>query len=354
MINHRINILIIIILLLVCTLPVSAAILNVTDIYSQNFDTIIIESGSVNSYTLDLQTGSYVMGGNGGFGGGGAGGRGDSTSTGVIKDYRSRVMGKQVIHYTYENVKLNFQYERVDGTKITGYILLIPSNSNIFSGDKIVHINENNFNSSIPYARAPVLNILYSSNMQAFSVLDPGTMQQYFTIAERVGGTGVSIYSWDNSTVANIPVTDMTKNPIYKLSFTSTSPFTLTTYAISIEDFTKSLGKAIDTGVCTGNYWYCLLDWIFSPLKNAINELSKFAGDVKGFYDGTYAIAAFIFSAQIIVGMTAFYTAIAILLSIEDSDDLFKAFGSFWRREMKLFRFYMEIFRAIKDMIKWW
>ena len=343
-----------IVLLAVCVVPASSVVLNGTDIFAANSgQTIIIYSGEVTSYMLNLQTGNFIQGGIGGFGGGGAGGRGSPDPvTGVVKDYRSSVMAQQVIKYNYEYEKLNFEYERVDGTKITGYILLTPSSNPVF-GERLIHINENNFNSTMSYPRTPILNTLYTMDLYTVVVVDPTTEQQYFKIDQRASPI-YSFTSWDNATVANIPVSDMTKNPIYKCNFYSTKIFTITTYAESLDDYTKNLEDAIGTGVCEGNYWYCLLEWIFSPLRNAINDLSTLAGYVKGFYDGTFALAGFIFSVKIFIGLNAFYTAIAIILSIEDSDDLFKAFGKFISYERKLLRFYMEIFKAIKNIIKWW
>jgi len=327
-----------IVLLSVCTVPASAVILNVSEVFAgTSAQTMIISPASdVMTYTLDLPKGSVI----------------EDSNYFTIDNYKDKVIGKQVIRYLHENSKLNFEYNRVDGTKITGFIILIPLTST--AGVRTIHINENNFNSSLPYVRAPFIDALYAGDLYTTIVVDPGTRQQYFTIGEMVGGTGGSFTSWDNATVANIPITDIIKNPITKCYFISLNHFDITTYAVAINDYSKSLDKAIGTGVCEGNYWFCLLEWLFVPLQNAINNLSEFAGKTAQFLNNLRILSIFIFSGVIIIGMSAFYTAIAILLSIEDSDDLFKAFGKFISYERKLLRFYMEIFKAIKVIIKWW
>lgn len=104
----------------------------------------------------------------------------------------------------------------------------------------------------------------------------------------------------------------------------------------------------------------------------AAGDVGCWLGKVWGFFASIIATAAtiaaialnllptilnitnFILAGQVFLGFNVLYFAFAVLLSIEDSDDIFNAFGKVFRRMMKLWRFYMEVFRWIKDLIKWW
>jgi len=62
-------------------------------------------------------------------------------------------------------------------------------------------------------------------------------------------------------------------------------------------------------------------------------------------------IIVFIFAAQVFLVLIAAYTIIALALSFYDSTDLFKSIGKFWHYEMKLFRFFMELYTWIVKLI---
>ncbi len=353
--KHYIPHLIVVILLLILVIPVSADNINASSVIARlSTEAITIDSGWASTYSLDLQTGGFFAGGFGGFGGGGAGGRADAVNTGTNKDYQGRVVAQQIITYEKENAVMTWKYYRISGEVISGTITLVPDSGIAFGGTRTIYINENAFTTTDRYTRIPVFNTVTAASLYMVVVVDPATKQEYFTLTTGLGGNAGTQVKWDNSTYANMPLnTHIIADPIYKCEFSAPNQqFNILTYAVKLQDFTTSYKDAI-AAPSTSNP-LSFLGWLLQPLQDAVNRFVEFGKLAAGFFTGAYALAAFIFAGTIIIGVSAFYTAIALLLSIEDSDDIFKAFGRFWRYEMKLFRFYMEIFKAIKELIKWW
>ena len=102
-----------------------------------------------------------------------------------------------------------------------------------------------------------------------------------------------------------------------------------------------------------GDVW-CWLGKIYGFFASIIATAATIAAIALNLLPAILNITNFILAGQIFLGFNMLYLAFAVLLSIEDSDDIFKAFGQIFRRMMKLWRFYMEVFRWIKDLIKWW
>lgn len=342
-------------ILLILVAPVSALTLNASSVISRlSTQAITIDSGWATSYKLDLQTGGYFAGGFGGFGGGGAGGRADAINTGVEKDYQGRVIAQQIISYNKENEILNFKYYRVSGNTFSGTIQLVPDNGIAFGGTRTIYINENAFTATDRYMRVPFINSVTAASLNMVVVVDPGTTLEYFTLSTGLGGNAGTQTKWDNATTANVPLTThIIADPIYKCEFSASSQqFNILTYAVKLQDFTTSYRDAINAPDPTNPLSF--LGWLLQPLEDAVTKFVEFGKLAAGFFTGAYALAAFIFAGTIILGFSAFYTAIAIMLALESSDDIFVAPAKFWRYEMKLFRFYMEIFKSIKELIKWW
>jgi hypothetical protein len=65
------------------------------------------------------------------------------------------------------------------------------------------------------------------------------------------------------------------------------------------------------------------------------------------------AIAAFIFSLEILAGLIVLYTLINIVECLGEHNPK-KAFSRFIKNEMLLFSGFMKIFGWIKEMIVWW
>lgn len=140
-------------------------------------------------------------------------------------------------------------------------------------------------------------------------------------------------------------------NPVIKFSVTSNSNNDIGgTYAFG----QITALKASELKPSAGREPLGSTDDLISMIVGVYTKLTQLAINLFDFINIFSLIFYFIFAGEIFIGMNAFYIAIAILLSIEDSDDLFKAFGNFYKRMMKLFRFYMELFRAMKDTLKWW
>ena len=98
----------------------------------------------------------------------------------------------------------------------------------------------------------------------------------------------------------------------------------------------------------------CWLGKVWGFFASIIATAATIAAIALGLLPTILNITNFILAGQVFLGFNVLYFAFAVLLSIEDSDDIFKTFGQIFRRMMKLWRFYMEVFRWIKDLIKWW
>lgn len=162
----------------------------------------------------------------------------------------------------------------------------------------------------------------------------------------------------DDSTASFAIIDSPVANPIASVTQSVNSGGSLQVTYLSIPaaelsyDSRKTIESAASGGVTT-SLPESLLRILDSILKT-LTELSNILGKTVGFLNITTAFFVFLTASEIFVGINVLYIAIAILLSIEDSDDIFRAYGQFHRRMMKLFRFYMELFRGLKDIIKWW
>ena len=351
--NLRILFVVIAVITLI-VVPSSAYMLNGSVIESrQTLNSITIESGLTDKFELDLITGGY-FGGFGGFGGGGAGGRSGSGSSGTDPSYQGRVIAAQNIQFWKENSILNLMYTRMDGNTITATILLTPDSDAALGGTRTVTITNNGFVATDRYYRIPYVGPVTTVGLNMGVVVDGISQQEYFVLSNGINfitQSGAS-FKWDNETNANMPIYGITTTPIYKCRIDSQQEFTVTTLAVKMSDYLVSYQDALNAP--PADSWFAWLGWLFNPLRDAINALTSFISKIKIFFNTAEAFLFFIFAGEIFIGMNAFYIAIAILLSIEDSDDLFKAFGNFYKRMMKLFRFYMELFKAMKNILKWW
>jgi hypothetical protein len=343
-------------IMLCCVSLASAVTLNATEVAtSAILQYTITNSGDVNPYVLDLQEGT-AWGGGGGFGGGGAGGRGVPTTLNLA--YTGHVLAKQTITFSTENCLLNFQYTRIGEDTITGWILLTPDGGYLpLSGTETIHITNNGFETTERYLRSPIGGVKYDPVViHEYTVVDAGTGQQYFTM-----GSWTSVPSkWDNATYANIPISDITRSPIYKISFddvASTDTFIITSYSVKGTDYAQSLVNALagsNATVCGIGGVFLPIAPLLCPFMEDFNLIGTFLSGVAGFVSLMLNLGTYIFLGEFFLGINVFYMSIAIVLSIEDSDDMFWSFRKFMRYMLALKRFYMELFSDLKKLILPW
>lgn len=340
--------LLIFVVLIAAMAPVSAVMLNGSTVITTNAYALdALGSGDTSTYTVDTFTGS-IFGGAGGFGSGGAGGRDTNTF-----DY-GRVIAYQIITFNKENSPLAFTYTFADGSRVSGTIRLAATSTT--TGTRTIYIDNTGMSYQDTYVRIPVVNTVFTTPVTAVAILDAGSNMQYFALVPwgvpSSGWTG----KWDDSVVANVPLSkSVLSNPIQKSSLsTNGATFSAATFLTTISDYADSYTAATQTFVSDTDDWYGLkkiihsFDWLFNPIAAFLTTFGNMSGFIASFSGAVFGILEF--AGKVFVGFSAFYTAIAMVLSIANSSDLFVAWGKFYRYEMKLFRFYMELIRAVKTM----
>jgi hypothetical protein len=341
-------------LIMLCCIPLaSAQTLNATEIAtSAILQYTTTDSGAVNPYTINLQEGT-AWGGGGGFGGGGAGGRSDKSL-----GYTGHVVARQTITFYTENCLLNFEYTRVGEDIISGWILLTPDGGYLpMEGTETIHINNNGFESTERYLRSPIGGVTYDPIViHEYTIVDAGTGQQYFTM-----GSWTNVPStWNNGTYANIPISDITTAPVYKVALynvASSDTFNVKTYSVKGSDYSQSLINALagpNATVCGIGGIFLPVAPILFPFKEDFDLIGAFISGVIGFVKLALDLGTWLFIGEFFLGINVFYMSIAIVLSIEDSDDLFWSFRKFSRYMLALKRFYMELYKDLKTLVLPW
>jgi hypothetical protein len=165
-------------------------------------------------------------------------------------------------------------------------------------------------------------------------------------------------YEFDDASAAyTIISTRLSVNPVSSVQVYTLSggSFTITGTAVSTINYEAAETEAesakqtwLDTlGLGT---LQDLLDAVYSTLTTLTGVLAG----VAGLLSILSQFSTLLFLSGLFAGFNALYVAFAILLAIEDSDDIFRAFGSFMRKMRHLLRFYTEIYTTIKNLIKWW
>jgi hypothetical protein len=216
------------------------------------------------------------------------------------------------------------------------------------------HVSVNGTSSTIPYTMWIPWSGSNAPELQTRFIYSNQTKNWYLYTGIQ-GGTGNPL---DTSSEAYAIVSRPGLNPIASVSQGINSGGTLqATYlsvlAAELNSDTQKTQDIAGEGTTTTTWPEALL-LVLSRIKDAILSLGGILGQAVGLLNITTIFFLLFTSAQVFLGINLFYMSIAILLSIEDSDDIFRAFGSFMRRMMKLFRFYMELFMALKEIIKWW
>jgi hypothetical protein len=161
-------------------------------------------------------------------------------------------------------------------------------------------------------------------------------------------------YLINTSTTSYIPIDNPATNPIRSASYSTTASGGTITLAFTTQETTQTqIDKAKndqDTNTGQLNWWDSFVDLAHRIIDVAI-KMVAFAATLSSYL---FTGIAFLFMAQVFLVIVATYTVINVVMSIHDSDDLFRSFAKFWRRELKLLRFFMEIFGWVKQIIKWW
>jgi len=260
-----------------------------------------------------------------------------------------------------EGQSLNWILTRNGGSDITGSVRI--ESTGLFSGNTIATINGGS-TSTVGYSKVvllkynPPMTMFYVKSDTAFYLVIADNSRFNYAVSGDIYhpvyapfllDTDIDCYLQLSETPTTYPVTRLTVNPSSSGEYTVTPYYESIQAAEQAEIDTTNVQQSVSSGG-TLSFLTSLVNLVLNAVK-LLDGLSKSIGSFVSVFG---IILAFIFAAEIFIGLNALYIAIAILLAIEDSDDIFKAFGAFYRRMMKLFRFYMELFRAMKDILKWW
>lgn len=164
--------------------------------------------------------------------------------------------------------------------------------------------------------------------------------------------TGLYEFDLDDTRDAYIILTEMpSNNPIRSVSistnggtFSGSLYYTDITKIISSEKDPMKLGESESRD----------LFWLIRQVGSVIDAILSFVISVASFITTVGGLVIFVMGAKVFLTILAAYTIIAAILSIHDSDDMLKSIGKFVRYELKLFRFFVEIFNWMKNIIVWW
>jgi len=251
---------------------------------------------------------------------------------------------------------LAWTLDRGGGTQLSGTIAL--QSTSLVSGN-VVSTIAGGTSSSIPYY------LIFNPTMTIFFV--KGDLYYYLVIADNsrfIYAVSGDIYHpvyapfyIDTDTDSYLQLSENpTTYPVQTLSiYPSSGNYIVMPYYESVEDTKIAEIYTEDTqaGVTSGDI-LSFLQGLIKAVYRVIDAIALLNTTLGSFLNVFSIFVSFIFAVQIFIGLNVVYIAIAIILSIAESDDLFYSFGKFYKYIMKLFRFYMEIIRAIRSIIKWW
>jgi len=261
------------------------------------------------------------------------------------------------IYQRTEGQTLTWELVRAGASSITGTIE--TKSTGLISGDLILSIDGG---SSATLSYPKLLYLIYNPTATLFFV--KGDDSYYFVIADNsrftyaVGGnvfrpvvapfklnTTSDCYLEISDKPSSYPVVEINVAPSVNGNYYIMPYYELISDVQNAEEYTEDVQESGEIG-----FFDSLLKILSTILAGAL-EIGKYAVGLLLFFG---SMAAFLLAVKVFLGFNALYFAFAVLLSIEDSDDLFNAFGKIVRRMMKLWKFYMQIFKWIKEIIKWW
>ena len=270
-------------------------------------------------------------------------------------DYNTIVF--TTVYQRTEGQVLTWELVRAGASSITGTIT--TESTGLLSGNLTLSVDGGS-SATLPYSKLAFL--MYNPTVTLFFV--KGDTSYYFVVADNsrftysVGGNifrpVVAPFRLDTTTdcyleiagkLSTYPVTEINIAPSVNGNYYIMPYYELISDVQNAEEYTEDVQESGEIG-----FFDSLLKLLSTILAGAL-EIGKYAVGLLLFFA---SFGAFILGIKIFLGFNALYFAFAVLLSLEDSDDLFQAFGKIVRRMMKLWKFYMQIFKWIKDIIKWW
>lgn len=324
-------------LILICLIllisSVSAALINTTIVTPTNYNGEVSSSGLLDTYSYVFEPG---------------------TNNAIV--FQEIVLSRPGF---IQNTPIIFKLYLADTTTITGKI---NTTTGYLSG-KVVSSFDSGTTSTSGSNFYNIRSLIYPVNLVYLYANSTGIYYLALVESTRVNYapfaiTGKNLGSLDLDTTADAYIAITGKpsdNPIVKCDYSAAYPFTILTYyeqksALAAHENTAAIIG--DTGALPADRdWVGKLLELIGLVLNAAYTIIVVAATL-----AVYMVTgfAFLLLAQVFLTLVAAYTIIALVMSFYDSDDLFKSIGSFIKREMKLFRFFMDIFKWIKTILKWW
>lgn len=198
-----------------------------------------------------------------------------------------------------------------------------------------------------------VLDFFFPVNRLFFAESNTTPKVYYFVIADlnKFVDLNNAYFDIDTNTDAMLTLPARpSSNPVVKVSISAPNGrFSGSLYTTTVDSLVKSENEPLSGG--GGSYDFLAL---IGKIFGVIIGIADFVAKAASYVMSIGGLAIFVFSAQTFTTLVAAYVIITLILSIHDSDDLFKSIGKFFRYQMKLWRFFMEIFLWVKETIKWW
>lgn len=199
-----------------------------------------------------------------------------------------------------------------------------------------------------------VLIFLYPVNRIFFAQTNTTPRTYYLIITDLTNFVYTGGYDFDLDTTRDAYITLPSKpssNPVRTVEIYSTNGrFSGTLYYVNVASIAASENAPENLGQPDNHDLF----WLIRQIGSVIDALVKFIAGVASFVTSVGGLVLFVMAGRIFLTIVAAYTIIAAIMSIHDSDDMFKSISKFIRMELKLWRFFMEIFRWMKDIIVWW
>lgn len=243
-------------------------------------------------------------------------------TTGLFSGETQVTLGGKTSHYGYSKVFSNI----VNGNTKNIYFVYSTDNAG------------NCYLSAVP--RSHVIdntNIMYPTG--ALLALYQGGIFAYLTL--------------DTTTDAYTTVTKPSNDPIIMITFNSqTTDFrvlgSVTTYDA------MSTGEAKTKQHVTSGTTFDTINTLIQFIVNVVTAVKDFVVSAATYVRIILYMGSIVFATQVFLTLNAAYIIIHAVLAVHDSDSLFKSLSKFSRAMLKLMKFYADLFKYIKDAIKWW
>jgi hypothetical protein len=248
-------------------------------------------------------------------------------------------------------------YYFADGTSMAS--TCIYESTSIYSGQLTEWMGSNSQVDS--YYVIPGISYIWSSLPKMYTGIDQGTGIRYIVttinLKQTTYTTGYLYQFNDTESAYEILPASLSTNPITSMRIYTISGGTFNSWAESqtVTGYASAEEIALETettlldSLGLGN-----LQDVIDVILDGLNTLISVMSSIASLLSALLTVSTLIFASGLFVGFNALYVAFAILLAIEDSDDIFRAFGSFMRRMNKLLKFYMELYAAIKKIVLAW